>query len=206
MPLRLFKRRSGKKESRTGKDYYDAAFSSAEHWRAHYTRSPYYFVWTVIVDRLGRVRPAVILEIGCGPGQLAAAIHDAGLPDRRYVGLDFSHVALEHARGACPAQFEFVEADAISTDLYETLDYDTVISTEFLEHVEQDIDVLGKLRRGTTVIATVPNFPYVSHVRHFSDPASVAERYGPLFDDFSVTPIPGVASGTTFFLIQGRRR
>ena len=75
---------------------------------------------TVIVDRLRRIKPKAILEIGCGPGQLAAAIRDAGLAPA-YTGIDFSEVALI-LRGR---------------PVYSTAEYDTVVSAEFLEHVER---------------------------------------------------------------------
>jgi 2-polyprenyl-3-methyl-5-hydroxy-6-metoxy-1,4-benzoquinol methylase len=186
------------------KDYYDRAFSSNSDWQEHYSSSGYYFLWTVILDRLRRDRPNAILEIGCGPGQLAAAIAEAGLT-KEYVGIDFSRIAVGLARKVCPAHYRFIEADALSTDVYTSFDYDTVISTEFLEHVEGDLQVLGKLRPGTRVIATVPNFPYVSHVRHFDDADAVTDRYGTLFRDFSVATIVGAKKGTRFYLLQGTK-
>jgi hypothetical protein len=33
-------------------EWSDAAFDADEHWHLHYSLSPWYFVWTVIVDRL----------------------------------------------------------------------------------------------------------------------------------------------------------
>lgn len=188
----------------SGKGYYDKAFSSAQHWQEHYTRSSYYFLWTVIIDRLRRIGPSAILEIGCGPGQLAAAIHDAQLATC-YSGIDFSEVAIGYARKACPSQCIFNIENALESDLYTTATYDIVISTEFLEHVNQDVEVLSKVRSGARVIATVPNFPYISHVRHFEDTEDVLSRYGPLFRDFSVAVIPGVQPGTRFYLMDGER-
>jgi len=41
--------------------------------------------------------------------------------------------------------------------------------TEFLEHIEHDLDVIRFIRPRTYFVGTVPNFPYVSHVRHFQD-------------------------------------
>lgn len=189
----------------SGKAYYDEAFSSAQHWQEHYTRSSYYFIWTVLVDRLRRIGSAAVLEIGCGPGQLAAAIQDAGLV-KSYVGVDFSDVAVGFARKACPPEFVFRIEDATESSVFETARYDVVISTEFLEHVEKDLEVLGRIRPGARLLATVPNFPYVSHVRHFRDVASVEQRYGPLFRQFSIAAIPGVQPNTCFFLMEGEKR
>src|SRR5690606_24098990 len=74
-----------------GTAYYDERFASDEHWSEHYTKSSYYFIWTVCIDRLRRSTPAQVLEIGCGPGQLAAAMYDAGVAPS-YTGVDFSEV------------------------------------------------------------------------------------------------------------------
>lgn len=81
-----------------------------------------------------------------------------------------------------------------------------LVSTEFLEHVEQDTAAPGRLRRGSTAIATASSFSHVSHVRHFSGHSNLAERCGPPFAHFCVTPIPRIASATTFFGIPGRSR
>lgn len=184
--------------------FYDASFSGNPDWARHYTASPYYIVWTVLIDRIRRRQSRRILEIGCGPGQLASAIDEA-VDLQSYVGLDFSPVAIGLARKACPG-LTFHCEDAMTTGLLSSVDYDLVVSTEFLEHVEADRAVIGRTRPGTAFLATVPNFPYVSHVRHFESPAAVAERYGEYFDDFSVVDIKASAQGKTFFVMEGRRR
>ena len=185
-------------------DFYDASFSSNPDWALHYTASPYYFVWTVLIDRIRRRAAPRILEIACGPGQLARAIHDA-VPVASYVGLDFSSVAIALARRANP-DLDFRCDDALTTTLLAASDYDLVVCTEFLEHVESDRDVIGRARRGAMFLGTVPNFPYVSHVRHFRDVNEVSQRYAELFDDFSVVAIKANEDGKTFFLLEGRRR
>lgn len=187
-----------------GSSYYNEAFASNGDWQAHYSASPYYFLWTVIVDRLRRRGSDGILEIACGPGQLASAICDAGIT-ANYTGFDFSDVAIEYARKACP-QYRFVQEDALKTAIFEQADYDCVVSTEFLEHVEDEISVLAKIRSGAYVIATVPNFPYVSHVRHFFDSNGVTDRYGHLFNEFNVVEICGTVPDHKFFLLEGIRK
>lgn len=181
--------------------YYDQAFSNNPDWKNHYTASPYYFLWTVIIDRLRQRRSAGILEIACGPGQLASAIYDAEIAND-YLGFDFSPVAIQFAQKACPG-YKFLHENALETTLFEDHEYDTIVSTEFLEHVEEDLAVLSRIREGVYVIATVPNFPYVSHVRHFTDCRSVADRYKYLFEGFNVVEIPGKSKGQKFFLLEG---
>jgi SAM-dependent methyltransferase len=198
------KKKTASVEREVGAEYYDKRFLSDEHWGEHYTQSCYYFIWTVCIDRLRRSNPVRILEIGCGPGQLAAAIHDANVACS-YTGIDFSRIAIDLARKACPPHFDFRIEDAVESDVYSTIGYDTLVTTEFLEHINDDLGVLDKVRSGTRIIATVPNFPYVSHVRHFIDSNSVRQRYGSLFGELTVTVIPGVQKNTQFYLMDGTR-
>jgi 2-polyprenyl-3-methyl-5-hydroxy-6-metoxy-1,4-benzoquinol methylase len=186
-----------------GPDFYDRTFQEDDSWRRHYTESPYYFVWTVIIDRLRRRNTRRLLEIACGSGQLAKAIADAGIVSD-YRGFDFSRARLEFARTSCPG-LHFEVADAITTNLFDEFAYDTAIATEFLEHVEQDLAVLRRLRPGTVFVGTVPNFPFVSHVRHFTTAEHVIERYRSLFESLSVVELPANDRGKKFFLLEGVR-
>jgi SAM-dependent methyltransferase len=183
-------------------DWYDHSFATHEHWQAHYSRSPWYYIWTVIVDRLLRMGRPAVLDIGCGPGQFAALLRDRGIT--RYTGIDFSPKRIEQARLVVP-EFRFEVADAYTTPLFETADYDVAVSLEFLEHVTGDLDVLRRLRAGTKLIATVPNFGGGSHVRHFRTVDEVRQRYGELFEAFQVDCLIH-PSGSEQFLFEGVAR
>lgn len=184
-------------------EWYDEAFETHKHWRRHYTSSGYYFLWCVIVDRMQRADVRSVLDIGCGPGQFASLLRDRGLS--RYCGVDFSSKRIDWARRVCP-QYSFVEADAFQTDLFESFDHDTVVCNEFLEHVDRDRDVLRRIRAGIRVFATVPSFPFTSHVRHFDNPQQVADRYGELFEPFTVDEFVADESGRRYYLIEGVKR
>jgi SAM-dependent methyltransferase len=186
-----------------GAEWYDQAFESTELWRLHYSESPYYFLWTVIAERILRARCNAIFDIGCGSGQLACLLRDKGV--NQYHGLDFSPKRIERAREVCP-QFAFTVGDAYRSDLFATYDYDAVICTEFLEHVEGDLEIIGRIKPSARFHGTVPNFPYVSHVRHFLDAEAVRFRYMRFFDDFRVDSFPANARGKTFYLIEGIKR
>jgi hypothetical protein len=121
-----------------------------------------------------------------------------------YYGFDFRPTRLVRARENCPG-FQFEVADALTTDLFETWRYDAVIATEFLEHVERDLDVLDSIRPGSYFLGTVPNFPFVSHVRHFRSEAEVTERYAGRFFEFRVDTIIANERGKCFFLLEGIR-
>jgi SAM-dependent methyltransferase len=186
-----------------GPDFYDRTFDEDDYWRRHYTGVHDYCCWTVIIDRLRARGVRRLLEIGCGTGQLASGIRDAAILED-YCGFDFSAHRVGQARIVCPP-WRFEVADAFATDLFTAFDYDSALSTEFLEHVEGDLAVLAKLRPGTRFIGTVPNFPFVSHVRHFANGSEVAARYGALFDGLNVVPIALNDKGKTLFVLEGVR-
>lgn len=189
-------------EGEKGPKWYDAAFERSDHYRRHYSQSPYYFLWTVIADRIVRAKVEPILEIGCGPGQLACLLRDKGIS--KYHGFDFSPRRIEHAKQVCP-EFTFSLQDAFQTDLFTTYDYGAVISTEFLEHVEGDIEVLNQIRSGTRFYGTVPNFPFTSHVRHFRSANEVFSRYDQCFRDLDVDTFLTNPEGTAFYLLEGKK-
>ncbi len=183
--------------------FYDDAFEHVESYHVHYTRSEYYAVWTVVIDRIRRAGSKRVLDIGCGPGQFAHALFDADLVEA-YHGVDLSRVGVERAQRNVPA-FTFEHCDIFASKALETQRYDTLVTTEFLEHVERELDVLERIPAGTRVIATVPNFPYVSHVRHFADVAAVQARYGRFFEGLTVDPIRKTERGNILFLMEGVR-
>jgi SAM-dependent methyltransferase len=183
--------------------WYDQAYSNSEEYRAHYSQSCYYFSWCVIADRLLRDGLKKVLEIGCGPGQFAAMLRDYGIGC--YVGLDFSSKAIEMARQNVP-ELEFLVEDARTSDIYARMDYDVIVCTEVLEHIQDDLIVVSRFKPGVRCLCTVPNFPYVSHVRHFKDPAEVQQRYGRYFHQLDVRTLKGTRDpAETFFLFDGVR-
>jgi hypothetical protein len=95
--------------------------------------------------------------------------------------------------------------DLAESDILETSSYDCVVALEFLEHVEFDLDIIGRIRNGTKFFGTVPNFPYESYVRHFANESEVRTRYELFFTDFTVDAFLENAMGKTFFLMEGRR-
>jgi SAM-dependent methyltransferase len=185
-----------------GSKWYDASFEKSDHWRRHYSETNYYFLWSVIVDRMIRTGVESILEIGCGTGQLACLIRDKGIS--RYHGFDFSPKRIEQAKRVCP-EFAFSRQDAFQTDLFTTCDYDAVVCTEFLEHVEGDIEVLNRIRSGARFYGTVPDFPYPSHVRHFKSGNEVLSRYSQCFRDIHIDTFPAKAKYKTYYLLEGKK-
>ncbi len=182
-------------------EWYDKIFAETDEFHLDYWRSRYYFIWSVIADRLRSDGIRNVLEIGCGPAQLANMLFDRGLVDT-YTGLDFSPVGIEMARANCP-RGTFIVDDAITSSIYDTAEYDAIICTEVLEHVEADETIVSKFRK--RCICTVPNFPYTGHVRHFRSEREVADRYSRFFKKFDVCAMKGHSgkNDVVYFLFDG---
>jgi 2-polyprenyl-3-methyl-5-hydroxy-6-metoxy-1,4-benzoquinol methylase len=183
--------------------WYDRLFASSRSGRCHYRESHYYFLWAVIADRVRRARCWRVLEIGCGPGQLASFLLDQGI--KQYSGLDFSPAAIALARKAAP-QGCFVLGDARSPEIHRKVEHDAVVCTEVLEHIHEDLAVISNFLPGKRCFCSVPNFPYDSHVRYFKNADEVAARYGRFFTDLDVATFKSPKSETDeFFLFEGVR-
>jgi 2-polyprenyl-3-methyl-5-hydroxy-6-metoxy-1,4-benzoquinol methylase len=180
--------------------YYDDTFHRSEHWLRDYTESHYDPVWAVVADRITRAGVTSVVDLGCGPGQVAALLHEKGVP--RYLGVDFSDARIQRAREVCP-EYEFLAADIFESDVLSARDYDAVVATEFLEHIDRDLDVLDAIKPGTHVFGTVPNFGGEGHVRHFETPDAVRARYGSRLADMDVHVHRADTRGRTFFLLDG---
>jgi len=141
-----------------------------------------------------------VLDVGCGPGQFACVARDRGL--KEYWGLDFSEKQIAQAKVVCP-EFKFFCEDAFVTDKFRALDYEAVVMTEVLEHVENDLQLLSRIKGGVRFLGSVPDFPFESHVRHFTSSEEVRTRYEHVFSSLSVDEFCANAVGKRYFLLDG---
>jgi len=197
----LFAPRIGRSESPSEADAHYK--NQRGFFQQHYSESPYYFLWCVAADRLVRRREWPILEIGCGAGQLAAFLCDKGIEG--YLGIDFSVEAVALAKEACP-KFSFRVENICETNTLDAPSYRTVVTLEVLEHIENDLELLKRIRPGVRVLASVPSFPSRFHVRHFGGCEEVAVRYGGLFDEFRVDAFACFDGKQHIYLVEGIRR
>jgi SAM-dependent methyltransferase len=198
--IKWFHRKKKEPWGRRPLSWYDAAYEKHERYQDHYSRSIYYPLWSVIADRMKRQGESHILDLGCGPGQFGAFLHDQGFSE--YCGIDFSAVCIDLARRACP-WFEFIQGDVLETDILRVRPYNCLIACEFLEHVENDLEILQHVRPGTRFFGTVPSFPYVSHVRHFTGEPEVDMRYRHLFESLSIQKFVINPNGESCFIMEG---
>ena len=181
-------------------DFYNEAFSIKDHYKNIYYKSPYYFIWTVIIDRLiyQEITLPQILELGCGTGQLAKYFQESGV--KKYIGVDFSKVGIKLAMDTCIG-YDFICQDLFDFD-FSKVKYDTIICCETLEHIENDIWLIKQVMPGTRFIGSVPDFAYISHVRYFKNEKEVIDRYKSLFIEFKVERFFS-PNGDCFFLMDG---
>lgn len=102
-----------------------------------------------------------------------------------YRGFDFSSAAIRNAGRRTGRPDLFFVGNALDAHSY-AYDYDTILCTEVLEHIDADLEVIRCWRDGTWCLCTVPNFDYDGHVRFFRRPHEVTRRYGGLIDITSV--------------------
>lgn len=137
-------------------------------------------------------RNTAILEIGCGAGQFASMLFDHGFLN--YTGFDYAAEGIALAKKNNPNHAErfFVE-DAFQTEFIEQ-DYNLVICFEVLEHVQKDLALLQRIRSGTQMLLSVPNFDDPYHVRYFKNEDEVRERYNKVMriSDISVSMLSHV--------------
>jgi ubiquinone/menaquinone biosynthesis C-methylase UbiE len=105
-------------------------------------------------ELVGRVESQRVLEIGCGPGDLAQVLFSRH--GNRYVGLDVSPEEVEAARRRCP-QLEFLPASAYRLPFRDGA-FDLVVACEVLEHLEAPDVALKEIVRVCRgyVLASVP--------------------------------------------------
>lgn len=157
-------------------EYYDAIYSKSDEYVKHYLRSRYLNLWKEVLKSIDVNKP--ILDIGCGPGQLAEMLRDSGV--KYYDGIDFSAEAIQMAKDKNP-NMHFKCEDIFKTKY---ADYKThqVIICETLEHIEKDIELITMIRQklfDNKFVFTVPTFDDPGHVRHFKSWEEANARFEP---------------------------
>lgn len=165
------------------KSYYDEIYEKTEKYDSIEESNIYLEMWHKIILYLKQEKSKAILDVGCGPGQFAEFLLKHYKVN--YTGLDFSETAIRKARERNPEAL-FYQEDILQSNMMMKLDFDTIICTEVLEHIEEDTEVLEKFSKGKFAICSVPSFDAFGHVRTFPNIESVKNRYGKYFFNFKV--------------------
>jgi SAM-dependent methyltransferase len=110
------------------------------------------------VEALDRLRPATVLDVGCGTGTLLTAPLAERFPGTRFHGVDPDPATIAFAQDHHRLEnLTFGAPDVLDPDAR----FDVIIASEVLEHVEDPLAFLALLRRrlnpGGRVLITVPN-------------------------------------------------
>jgi trans-aconitate methyltransferase len=172
-------------------DVYDEGFLNNPRYRKKPKDAPWFPIWRAVARLVPR--RGSVLDIGCGPGHLSCLV--ARRP--KYIGIDFSKIAIAMAKTRNPWA-EFIVDDLRTCKLPLT---DIVLATEVLEHIEDDLGVLERIKPGRRIIISVPTYDSRTHVRWFDTKADVLQRYSGLIKVSRAFMV-----GERHFVVSGIRR
>lgn len=147
------------------------AFYADPHLLTHYFTKERLAFYTQVRQQLEQLelRPANVLDVGCGSGHLLAGLKDL-YPAAGMTGVDFSAESIKLARQLHPA----LTFDVLSIFELDRLgrEFDLVLCTEVIEHLEEaDMAVeslLSRCRTGGTLVITVPHGRRDTFAGHFN--------------------------------------
>lgn len=139
-----------------------------------YRHSQYYGLLKKVLHELEQANVRSVLEVGCGSGAFAEMLFDRS--QIAYRGFDFSSVGVAKAIARTNRPAAFFVGDALSPASYDC-NYDAIVCTEVLEHVDRDLEIIGNWRSGALCVCSVPDFDDPTHVRYFTSVEQVRDRY-----------------------------
>jgi 2-polyprenyl-3-methyl-5-hydroxy-6-metoxy-1,4-benzoquinol methylase len=148
-----------------------------------------------------------VVDLGCGSGRFCDELHQGGLRDAGYLGVDFSPAAIEEASryNAGFVNAAFRVADLRDFNPGPVAGNTVFVCLETLEHLDDDRELVKRIPPGARAIVSVPNFPSEAHLRTFPEPASVWRRYDYLLE-FRRWSLISFGHGKAAHLVDARRR
>lgn len=121
-----------------------------------------------ILDIFPKETKNLILDAGCGEGQLLEKLHSR-FSDNAYYGADITDVALTYAKGRC--QFAHFYKANLGKLPFKKEFFDVIICTEVIEHIYEYetviFEFLRVLKKGGILIISFPNEPLWTLGRFF---------------------------------------
>lgn len=161
---------------------------------ARYGRSPYKERNQRLAIMVKQADPKKVFEFAGSGGHLAKEILDTVQGITLYHHSDFADVAVTYARNLLK-QYLNCEISKIDIDAsYKNVNwsfYDCFVTTS-LEHLEHDLEIIGKMPSNSKFLFSVPDFPSADHIRVFKNREAVVERYESRLLFLEVERIPHV--------------
>lgn len=183
-------------------EYYD---QNLTNFLVPYETSRWRPLYDKVLSLMPEDRDVRICDIACGTGRMAQLLWQNGY--HNYVGFDFSLERIKEARRYVPdAVFHHLDVFSDETKtIYQNAEI--AIITETLEHIERDLELLESLPKGLQVIGSVPNFDSAAHVRMFSGPQAVLDRYASLvqLELDGISTICKNESRSEIYIFSGKR-
>lgn len=143
-----------------------------------------------------------VTEFGCGYGEFAGLLHTAKKV-KSYSGIDIDAIAIRQAMENNPElAMCFHNADLMKLGFK---DVGTFIALEVLEHLSGDIELLGKIPKGSRVLISIPSFDSHGHRRFFPSEYEAIKRYENAIDIDLWRKIKIPTGGGYFHVIRGYR-
>lgn len=185
-------------------EFYDRLFERGgldQTYFKHYSETFYFEIWSQAVQLIKKINNPNIIEIGCGPGQFANLLFDSNI--KKYQGIDFSEEAIKYAKIRNDKYRKLFNIDnAYTTNLFNK-EYNTVIIFEVLEHVNEDLKILSRIKENSHILFSVPNFYSEGHVRWFNSKQDIIERYKKYIEFENIFTF-SVGGNNKIFLIKGK--
>jgi len=168
------------------KNCYNEIYKSGGYGGAYLKKAKnvpiYSTLWEKVANLVSNSGYSKVIDFGCGPGQFAEIMNSID-SDVKYVGYDFSDVAIARAQSKKISNCEFSVRDLYKYSLDEGIEENhAYVCLEVLEHLEGDLSLLEKIPKGKTLFFSVPNYDSTGHVRVFKNQKEVTDRYGHMFE------------------------